>query len=190
PRRERNQHSRMHCCRFVLQPVARAVQIAMLVGVESLHRPFPGTDLVVEDAADAGRWMEVEMSADVGVRESRRPEQDGSVQRAGGEDDRSRTNEDGMAVARRLHGVRAAAADANASCTRPDCDSRARLLRVEEPCDESRLLRADGTAETATTTHDALLAAAHVSRHLRDVPAELFEAARHHVVAFRRLALV
>src|SRR5205085_6944636 len=59
-------------------------------------------------------------------------------------------------------------------------------MRILEPCDERRLLRAELAAEAAVAAHTVLVAAADVARYRGDVPAELLEPAAHDRVARRR----
>ena len=77
---------------LVLEPVAGAVEVAVPVRVERLHRPLPGPDLFREHAQDAGRGMEMQVAADVLVPEAGTAEQDGRLQGAAGERDGARTD--------------------------------------------------------------------------------------------------
>ena len=111
---------------LVLHAVA-VVQVAVLVGVDRLHRALPRPDLLVEDAPDHGRGMQPQVLADVRVREPGAPQQRRRLDRAAGRDDRARAHR---------HAVAVGGARLDAARGRPARPARARrgvLTRIRAP---------------------------------------------------------
>src|SRR5205085_2270516 len=156
--------SRMNRPRLVLQPVA-AFETGMLVRVQSLDRPHPRSDFLVEDGGDGGHRVEMEMLPHVGVAQPRAPEQGRSLQCAAGDNGRAGTDEGRPTLTRpRFHadGTTHTRDDALSACIGDDPGARA--VRVLQPRDERRLLRAQLAAEAAVPADAVLVAAADVPR--------------------------
>jgi hypothetical protein len=82
PGQEGQDERRVHRPGLVLDPVALAVEVGVLVGVARLHRADPGLDVLVEDAPDDGDRVQAQVLADVAVLQPRALEQRRRVQRS------------------------------------------------------------------------------------------------------------
>src|SRR5512132_1489692 len=86
PRRECRNEGRVCGRRLVFKAVG-AVQVAMLVRADRLHRPFPGPNFLVEDPECGRDRMKAEVSADDTVAETGVFEERGSHDRPTRDDD-------------------------------------------------------------------------------------------------------
>ena len=139
----------------------------MLLGVPRLQLSLPRVHILLHLADEQGHRMEVEVAADVRVREPRPSEECRRVERPHATTT-ARACEHAARPRRRRPPTRV-------QSTRRAGAPRARGPRP--PRRRRRHLRAERTAEAARAADDALLAVAHVARLRADMPAELAEPA-------------
>ena len=175
---------------LVLEAVA-VVEVPVLIGVERLHHPLPGLELLVEHAEHRGRGVQLQMLADVRVLQPRAPQQGGRVNRAAGRDHGARADRELVALDSPADDpARAPILDEHALHLGSHHDPGPRAGRVREPRLDDRLLGADPAPETAVTALPALRAVAHPAGHGVDVPTQLNAPLLHLAVARGRLVVL
>src|SRR5882724_5034029 len=185
PRKNGNADDRLERGSFIFHAVIPSEE-TVLIGVDSLHRPFPGTNLLFKHATNVRNGMKAKMTADVFVAEPGTKEKRRRVDGAASADDSFAANAHAVAPFRtRFDAGCRTGLDSNPQGARLDDESSAMLLRIREPGFRRRLLGAESAAVTAVTTNFSLVAADYIAGHRVDVPSESAQAAIQDLFAVR-----
>ena len=161
--------------RFILHAVV-AGEIAMLVRINGLHRAFPRTNFLVEDAIYVGHGMQMQVPPDVVIAKTGAEQQCRGMDRAARHDNGFAFHDDAVATFRACFdaGCRSAI-NAHTFGSRFHHKFGAVRLCICQPGLHAGLFRADRATVTAIAAHTILIAANDVARHDIDMPTQARE---------------